>query len=122
MIFPLPPQRGHALVVWTLPKPGMERTVRTWPLPRQLGQVSGLLPAEAPLPPQSLQFSSRWKVICFLQPLTASIKLSTTWQPTITTGMAHKDPGVGQVGAGIVKAPLDCFVNAAEYYAKHKNG
>ena len=48
--------------------------------------------------------------------------LKTGIQPTITTGMAHKDPGVGQVGAGIVKAPLDCFVKAAEYYAKHKNG
>lgn len=48
--------------------------------------------------------------------------LKTGIQPTITTGMAHKDPGVGQVGAGIVKAPLDCFVKAAEYYAEHKNG
>lgn len=48
--------------------------------------------------------------------------LKTGVQPTITTGMAHKDPGVGQVGAGIVKAPLDCFVKAAEYYSKHKNG
>lgn len=46
--------------------------------------------------------------------------LKTGIQPTITTGMAHKDPGVGQVGAGIVKAPLDCFVKAAEYYAQHK--
>ncbi|MBI08377.1 MAG: hypothetical protein CMM55_02540 [Rhodospirillaceae bacterium] len=29
--------------------------------------------------------------------------------PTINTGIAHKKPGRGQVGAGVVKAPLDCF-------------
>ena len=42
--------------------------------------------------------------------------LETGIRPTITTGMAHKDPGIGQVGAGIVKAPMDCFVQAAEAY------
>ncbi len=42
--------------------------------------------------------------------------LKTGIQPTITTGMAHKDPGIGQVGAGIVKAPLECFVKAARYF------
>ena len=29
--------------------------------------------------------------------------------PTINTGIAHREPGVGQVGAGVVKAPMDCF-------------
>ena len=29
--------------------------------------------------------------------------------PTINTGIAHKEPGRGQVGAGVVKAHLDCF-------------
>ena len=29
--------------------------------------------------------------------------------PTINTGIAHKKPGVGQVGAGVVRAPLACF-------------
>lgn len=32
--------------------------------------------------------------------------------PVINTGMAHKEPGVGQVGAGIVHAPMDCFIQA----------
>ena len=32
--------------------------------------------------------------------------------PVIDTGMAHKEAGVGQVGAGIVRPPLDCFVDA----------
>ena len=32
--------------------------------------------------------------------------------PTINTGIAHRDPGVGQVGAGVVRAPLACFESA----------
>jgi hypothetical protein len=32
--------------------------------------------------------------------------------PTINTGIAHKEPGRGQVGAGVVKAPLACFESA----------
>lgn len=38
--------------------------------------------------------------------------------PVINTGMAHKQPGVGQVGAGIVKAPLGCFEQAIEAFAE----
>lgn len=34
--------------------------------------------------------------------------------PVINTGIAHKDAGVGQVGAGIVRAPLECFYLALE--------
>jgi Protein of unknown function (DUF1116) len=37
--------------------------------------------------------------------------------PTINTGVAHKKPGVGQVGAGVVKAPLACFRQAVEAFA-----
>jgi hypothetical protein len=32
--------------------------------------------------------------------------------PLIDTGVAHKDPGVGQVGAGILSAPAEPFVKA----------
>ena len=32
--------------------------------------------------------------------------------PIINTGMAHKDPGVGQVGAGLVRPPRECFEKA----------
>ena len=32
--------------------------------------------------------------------------------PVINTGIAHKDAGVGQVGAGITRAPLECFEKA----------
>lgn len=37
--------------------------------------------------------------------------------PTINTGIAHKEPGIGQVGAGVVKAPLACFTQAARALA-----
>lgn len=32
--------------------------------------------------------------------------------PVINTGIAHKEPGVGQVGAGIVTPPMQCFEHA----------
>ncbi len=37
--------------------------------------------------------------------------------PVINTGMAHKKPGIGQVGAGIVRAPMGCFRKALEAFA-----
>jgi hypothetical protein len=33
-------------------------------------------------------------------------------RPVITTGIAHKRAGVGQIGAGIVRAPMPCFTQA----------
>ncbi len=41
--------------------------------------------------------------------------LQTGSVPRINTGMAHKEPGIGQVGAGLVSAPMDCFKQAARY-------
>jgi hypothetical protein len=38
--------------------------------------------------------------------------------PIINTGIAHKDPGVGQVGAGVVRAPLACFEAALTAFAE----
>ncbi len=35
--------------------------------------------------------------------------VETGLAPTINTGIAHRMPGIGQVGAGVVKAPLACF-------------
>lgn len=34
--------------------------------------------------------------------------------PQINTGIAHKDPGVGMVGAGVLRAPEKCFRDAYE--------
>ena len=38
--------------------------------------------------------------------------------PTINTGIAHRNPGIGQVGAGIVRAPFDCFAQALAAFAE----
>lgn len=38
--------------------------------------------------------------------------------PIINTGIASKEAGVGQVGAGTVRAPLGCFEKALEAYAR----
>jgi hypothetical protein len=34
--------------------------------------------------------------------------------PIINTGIAHRLPGIGQVGAGIVHPPMECFVAAVQ--------
>jgi hypothetical protein len=38
--------------------------------------------------------------------------------PQINTGIAHKDPGVGMVGAGILLAPQKCYTDASEAIRK----
>lgn len=38
-------------------------------------------------------------------------------EPAINTGIAHRKPGVGQVGAGISRAPLACFERALAAFA-----
>ena len=38
--------------------------------------------------------------------------------PTINTGIAHKEAGIGQVGAGIVSFPLEIFKQALRSYAQ----
>lgn len=37
--------------------------------------------------------------------------------PLINTGIASKKPGVGQIGAGVARAPLACFDQALEAFA-----
>lgn len=38
--------------------------------------------------------------------------------PFIDTGVAHKKPGIGQVGAGVLSAPAEPFVKAYDGFAK----
>jgi len=38
--------------------------------------------------------------------------------PAINTGIAHKEPGIGMVGAGLVHPPENCFHDALEAFAK----
>jgi len=38
--------------------------------------------------------------------------VDTGIRPVVTTGIAHKQAGVGQIGAGIVRVPMACFSQA----------
>ncbi len=44
--------------------------------------------------------------------------VATGITPTINTGIAHKEPGIGQIGAGIVTFPLDPFKTALKRFAE----
>jgi hypothetical protein len=41
--------------------------------------------------------------------------------PFIDTGVAHKEPGIGQIGAGVLNAPVQPFQKAFEGFAKSLN-
>jgi len=43
--------------------------------------------------------------------------VETGIEPIINTGIAHKEAGVGQIGAGTVRAPLAAFEKAIDAYA-----
>ena len=44
--------------------------------------------------------------------------VETGTRPYINSGIAHREPGVGQVGAGVVFPPLACFEKALEAFAE----
>jgi hypothetical protein len=44
----------------------------------------------------------------------ARLVLDSGILPIINTGIAHREAGVGQIGAGITTAPMDCFVGAID--------
>jgi hypothetical protein len=52
-------------------------------------------------------------------PMGIDIRLvvETGLAPTINTGIAHREPGIGQVGAGVVRAPMACFEQALATFA-----
>lgn len=52
----------------------------------------------------------------------ARLVLDTGILPVINTGIAHKEAGIGQVGAGITFAPLECFTQAIEVISKELKG
>ena len=41
--------------------------------------------------------------------------------PFIDTGVAHKEPGIGQIGAGVLNAPVQPFQRAFEGFARSLN-
>jgi len=44
--------------------------------------------------------------------------VDTGIRPVLTTGIAHKKAGLGQIGAGIVRAPMACFTQAVTALAE----
>lgn len=53
-------------------------------------------------------------------PLGADIRkiIETGITPFINTGIAHKEPGIGQIGAGILRAPKEMFIAALKAFDK----
>ncbi len=47
--------------------------------------------------------------------------MATGILPFINTGIAHKEPGVGMVGAGLVRAPRQCFEKAFKRIGESAN-
>jgi len=48
----------------------------------------------------------------------ARLVVETSITPAINTGIASRQAGVGQIGAGVVRAPLGCFTAALEALAE----
>ncbi|WP_037062915.1 DUF1116 domain-containing protein [Pseudonocardia acaciae] len=48
--------------------------------------------------------------------------LDASLEPVITTGISHREPGIGQIGAGITHAPLECFVKALRAFPVPRYG
>jgi hypothetical protein len=44
--------------------------------------------------------------------------VDTNIAPVINTGIAHREPGIGQIGAGITRAPMACFLQAVTALAE----
>jgi hypothetical protein len=42
--------------------------------------------------------------------------LRTSIASIVNTGLAHKNPGIDQIGAGVAYAPIECFEKAVEAY------
>jgi hypothetical protein len=40
--------------------------------------------------------------------------------PAIDTGIAHREAGIGQIGAGLSRAPMGCFVRALDAFARER--
>lgn len=44
--------------------------------------------------------------------------IETGVTPFINTGVAHRDPGIGQIGAGLLRADIKCFSDALKAFAE----
>ena len=50
----------------------------------------------------------------------ATLVVRTGALPQINTGIAGREAGVGMVGAGLVRAPVECFVDAVNALAARR--
>jgi len=41
-------------------------------------------------------------------------------RPVLTTGIAHRKAGIGQIGAGMVRVPMACFAQALMALAERR--
>jgi hypothetical protein len=48
--------------------------------------------------------------------------LHTGILPAVNTGIAHREPGIGQIGAGLVEPPLEAFLAAVAHLARNLGG
>ncbi len=46
--------------------------------------------------------------------------VETGLEPEIDTGISHKIPGIGQIGAGLTVAPISCFAQAVKAFAEKR--
>ena len=42
--------------------------------------------------------------------------------PAVNTGIAHREPGIGQIGAGLVEPPIEAFAAAIRELAQRVDG
>ncbi len=98
-----------------------------------LGGAPGLLALVGGTPEQALAFSRDMRRITVAEspdflvpalgfagaPVGIDIRkvVQTGILPVIDTAIAHKDPGYPNLGAGIVRPPMDCFKNALRAFA-----
>jgi hypothetical protein len=85
-------------------------------------QFVGGTPADAVATTQSMRHITLGRNTAFTLPalnftgtpagIDARKVLDTGILPVINTGIAHKQAGIGQIGAGVTAAPLACFTQA----------
>ncbi len=78
---------------------------------RAMGEISAARNPKWPIP--ALEFAGT--------PTGIDIRrvVETGIAPAVNTGIAHRRAGVGQVGAGVARAPLACFEQALLAFSKH---
>jgi len=102
-----------------------------------LGGAPGILSLVGGTPEEALAYTREMKRITVAQhptyrmpalgfegaPIGIDIRkvVQTGSTPIIDTAIAHKDPGYPKIGAGLVRAPLECFKKALTAFAKRYN-